>query len=45
MTDTMRAPMTGRGPERVVAQVTVRPQPGPGQVLIRNRAVCRARSG
>lgn len=37
MTDTMPALVGGRGPEWVLADVPV-PQPGPGQVLIRNRA-------
>jgi len=36
-TETMRALISGRGPEWAVAEVPV-PQPGPGQVLIRNRA-------
>ncbi|WP_040159602.1 quinone oxidoreductase family protein [Nigerium massiliense] len=37
MTDTMRALIAGRGPDWVLAQVPI-PEPGPGQVLIRNRA-------
>ena len=37
MTETMRALVAGRGPEWVLAEVSV-PQLGPGQVLIRNRA-------
>ncbi|MEU6561602.1 quinone oxidoreductase family protein [Nocardia nova] len=37
MTDGMRALVSGRGPEWVRAEVPV-PRPGPGQVLIRNRA-------
>ncbi|GAA1357838.1 zinc-binding dehydrogenase [Arthrobacter rhombi] len=37
MTDTMRALVSGRGPEWVLAEVPV-PRPGPGEVLIRNRA-------
>ncbi|KGN31439.1 alcohol dehydrogenase [Knoellia sinensis KCTC 19936] len=37
MTETMRALVSGRGPEWVLADVPV-PQPAPGQVLIRNRA-------
>lgn len=35
--ETMRALVSGRGPEWAVVEVPV-PQPGPGQVLIRNRA-------
>lgn len=37
MTSTMRALLAGRGPEWELAEVPV-PRPGPGQVLIRNRA-------
>ncbi|MEV6362386.1 quinone oxidoreductase family protein [Nocardia asteroides] len=37
MTDRMRALVSGRGPEWVLAELPV-PTPGPGQVLIRNRA-------
>ncbi|QZY52629.1 quinone oxidoreductase family protein [Leucobacter tenebrionis] len=37
MTETMRALIAGRGPEWVLADVPV-PQPGAGEVLIRNRA-------
>ena len=37
MTDTMRALVGGIGPEWVLEEVLV-PQPGPGEVLIRNRA-------
>ncbi|QHN25546.1 zinc-binding dehydrogenase [Gordonia pseudamarae] len=37
MTDTMRALIAGRGPDWVLDEVPV-PEPGPGQVLIRNRA-------
>jgi NADPH:quinone reductase-like Zn-dependent oxidoreductase len=37
MTETMRALVAGRGPEWVLTEVPV-PEPGPGQVLIRNRA-------
>lgn len=37
MTDTMRALIAGRGPEWVLDQVPI-PEPGPGQVLIRNWA-------
>ena len=37
MTDTMRALVGGIGPDWVLEEVPV-PQPGPGQVLIRNRA-------
>ena len=37
MTDTMRALVGGIGPEWVIEEVLV-PQPGPGEVLIRNRA-------
>lgn len=37
MTDTMRALLLGRGPEWILDEVPV-PTPGPGQVLIRNRA-------
>jgi len=37
MTDTMRALVGGIGPEWVLEEVPV-PQPGPGEVLIRNRA-------
>ncbi len=37
MTTTMRALIGGRGPEWVLEDVDV-PEPGPGQVLIRNRA-------
>ncbi|MFD4368628.1 zinc-binding alcohol dehydrogenase family protein [Rhodococcus sp. NPDC058521] len=37
VTDMMRALISGRGPEWVLTEVPV-PQPGPGQVLIRNRA-------
>ncbi|WP_026338278.1 zinc-binding dehydrogenase [Nocardiopsis sp. CNS-639] len=37
MTDTMRALVSGRGPDWVLAEVSI-PEPGPGQVLVRNRA-------
>lgn len=37
MADTMRALVSGRGPEWVLAEMPV-PQPGPGEVLIRNHA-------
>ncbi|MEU6658896.1 zinc-binding dehydrogenase [Streptomyces sp. NPDC046821] len=37
MTETMRALISGRGPEWVLADARI-PEPGPGQVLIRNRA-------
>lgn len=37
MTDTMRALISGRGPQWVLAEVPI-PEPGEGQVLIRNRA-------
>lgn len=37
MTDTMRALLLGRGPEWILDEVPT-PIPGPGQVLIRNRA-------
>lgn len=37
MTDTMRALLLGRGPEWVLDEVPI-PTPGPGQVLIGNRA-------
>ncbi|WP_235214620.1 alcohol dehydrogenase catalytic domain-containing protein [Rhodococcus opacus] len=37
MTDTMRALVGGIGPEWVLGEVPV-PRPGPGEVLIRNRA-------
>ncbi|MGQ4718047.1 quinone oxidoreductase family protein [Streptomyces anulatus] len=37
MTDTMKALLLGRGPEWVLDDVPV-PEPGPGEVLIRNRA-------
>ncbi|MEV7136429.1 zinc-binding dehydrogenase [Arthrobacter sp. NPDC093128] len=37
MADTMRALISGRGPEWVLDEVPV-PQPGPGEVLIRNLA-------
>lgn len=37
MTDTMRALLLGRGPEWEIAELPI-PQPGPGQVLVRNRA-------
>ncbi|MEU5655089.1 zinc-binding dehydrogenase [Streptomyces sp. NPDC047737] len=37
MTDTMKALLLGRGPEWVLADVPV-PEPGRGEVLIRNRA-------
>ncbi|WP_260868930.1 MULTISPECIES: quinone oxidoreductase family protein [Gordonia] len=37
MTETMRALVSGRGPEWILADAAL-PEPGPGQVLIRNRA-------
>jgi NADPH2:quinone reductase len=37
MTGTMRALVAGRGPEWVLTELPI-PEPGPGQVLIRNRA-------
>ncbi|WP_231875754.1 zinc-binding dehydrogenase [Gordonia sp. QH-12] len=37
MTETMRALVAGRGPEWILADAVL-PEPGPGQVLIRNRA-------
>ena len=37
MTETMRALVSGRGPEWLLADAAL-PEPGPGQVLIRNRA-------
>lgn len=37
MTDTMKALIAGRGPLWAVEQIPI-PQPGPGEVLIRNRA-------
>ncbi|MFD3793171.1 zinc-binding alcohol dehydrogenase family protein [Streptomyces californicus] len=37
MTDTMKALLLGRGPDWVLDDVPV-PEPGPGEVLIRNRA-------
>jgi NADPH2:quinone reductase len=37
MTHTMRALIAGRGPEWVLDEVPI-PEPGPGEVLIRNRA-------
>lgn len=37
MTETMRALVAGRGPEWVLAAMPI-PEPGPGQVLVRNRA-------
>jgi len=37
MAETMRALVIGRGPEWVLAEAPA-PEPGPGQVLIRNHA-------